>query len=115
MADQMPILNRQQLAQFLPSHEAIKAFESLFRYVSQTAPNIADDVSVIIAAIRNPSSSFKDFSNRLESLEQSVQRNANSNKEILRRLDELEQLIGKKSNDTDIVRRLQNLESIVGV
>lgn len=39
-------LNRQQLAQFLPNHEAIKAFEQLFQSVGQTLPATLDDVQL---------------------------------------------------------------------
>jgi len=37
-------LNRQQLAQFLPNHEAIKAFEALFNNVQDSIPSSLDDV-----------------------------------------------------------------------
>lgn len=37
-------LSRQQLAQFLPNHEAIKAFENLFVSVQETIPTNFDDV-----------------------------------------------------------------------
>lgn len=37
-------LNRQQLAQFLPNHEAIKAFEALFDNVQDAIPSSLDDV-----------------------------------------------------------------------
>lgn len=40
----MQILNRQQLALFLPNFEAIKAFEQLFQSVAQTLPSGLDDV-----------------------------------------------------------------------
>jgi hypothetical protein len=37
-------LNRQQLAQFLTNHEAIKAFEALFANVQDSIPSSLDDV-----------------------------------------------------------------------
>ena len=37
-------LSRHQLAQFLPNHEAIKAFESLFANVKESIPSSLDDV-----------------------------------------------------------------------
>lgn len=39
-------LNRQQLQQFLPSPEAIKAFEDLFTAVRETLPTALDDTSM---------------------------------------------------------------------
>ena len=46
----MLVLNRQQLAQFLPNHEAIKAFEQLFQNVAETIPSNQDDVMYQSAA-----------------------------------------------------------------
>ncbi|CAB4123388.1 hypothetical protein UFOVP40_37 [uncultured Caudovirales phage] len=39
-------LSRQQLSQFLPNHEAIKAFEALFSSVNETLPTGLDDVQI---------------------------------------------------------------------
>lgn len=46
MADNTIRLNRQQLAQFLPSHEAIKAFEQLFSSVHESLPTATDDAQI---------------------------------------------------------------------
>jgi hypothetical protein len=110
-----PILNRQQLSQFLPSPEAIKAFESLFKYVSQTAPAVADDISILVASIRNPNSAFKIYADRLDLIEQQQRKLNSSNSDILNRIEVLEQIVSKKSNGEDFAKRLQSLESIIGV
>ena len=93
MADN-PILNRQQLSQFLPTPEAIKAFEALFKYVNQTAPEITDDISAIIASIKLPNSQISDALNRIDAIEQQQKSLRNLYSEILQRLDDLESLIG---------------------
>lgn len=116
MADQILILNRQQLAQFLPSHEAIKAFESLFKYASQTAPEVADDLAVLVASFRSEGSKLSAFSDKVDSLEQSIQRLINSNKDLLNSLEEIKQIIARRSaNEAELLKRIQNLEMIVGV
>jgi chromosome segregation ATPase len=94
MADQMPILNRQQLAQFLPSHEAIKAFESLFKYVSQTAPEAADDITVLVNSFQSQNSRLSQFQNQIQELEQLIQRANANNRDILNRLNNLETIVG---------------------
>lgn len=116
MADQMPILNRQQLAQFLPSQEAIKAFELLFKYVAQTQPETNDDLSSLVASFRSEGSKLSAFSDKVDSLEQSVQRLINSNKDLLNSLEEIKQIIARRSaNEAELLKRIQNLEMIAGV
>jgi hypothetical protein len=45
-------LTRKQLAEFLPSHEAIKAFESVQKLATQTTPENVEQNSADIAAIQ---------------------------------------------------------------
>lgn len=90
----MQKLNRQQLAQFLPTHEAIKAFESLFDYVAETAPQVTDDIYTLLASIRTPGSNFTAMNNRFEAIEQQQRRIRDTQQEILNRLKTIETLIG---------------------
>lgn len=114
MAD-APILNRQQLSQFLPNHEAIKAFEALFKYVSSTAPEIVDDISSIIASMKTPAYAISDALNRIDAIEQQQRKLNSTYGDISNRLDFLEQTVSKKFNSDDVLKRLQNLESIIGI
>jgi len=114
MSDVLP-LNRKQLSEFLSSHEAIKAFEALFKYVSVTAPEVIDDVSAIIASFKTPNSQINNSNLRLEIIEQQIQRLITTNNNFAYRLETLEQQVQQKSNNDAILKRLQNLESLVGV
>ena len=97
MADQI-ILNRQQLSAFFTNPEAIKAFEQLFTHVAQiqtqTAPEIYDDILAIIANIKTPTSQLSTIANRIELIEQQQRKINSANSDILNRLKNLESLIG---------------------
>lgn len=112
----MQKLNRQQLAQFLPTHEAIKAFENLFDYVNETAPQISDDIFALISSIRQPGSNFTQINSRLEEIEQQQRKIRSAQQELVDRLDAMEQQ-QRKSRDVpqDLLNRLQNLETLIGV
>lgn len=114
MSDQ-PILNRQQLSQFLPTHEAIKAFEALFKYVAQTPPDLSNEILSLVAGLKTPSAALNNVSLRIEAIEQQQKKLNSSYSDILQRISNLEQLVSKKANNDDLIKRLQNLESIVGV
>lgn len=114
MADQI-ILNRRQLSAFFSNPEAIKAFEQLFKYVAQTAPEQTEDISAIIASIKTPTSAIGNLAIRIELIEQQQRKINSANSDILNRIENLEQTVSKKSNTDDIYKRLQNLESLIGV
>lgn len=107
-------LSRQQLQQFLPNHEAIKAFESLFEYVTQTGPDTTGDIQSILATLAVPTVAINRIAARLDELEQKQAR-PTAYGDILARLEVLEQQVAKRAGNGDILQRLQNLESIVGV
>ena len=44
-------LRRETLAKFLPTLEAIVAFENLFQQVNETAPAVNDDINASIASL----------------------------------------------------------------
>lgn len=110
MADK---LNRQQLAQFLPTPGAIRAFEDLFNYVAETSPDNFDELTSILLSVARRSSNSAAIQ-RLDELEQIINRPVNLT-DVLNRLDALEQLVEKRVNLTDILNRLSNIESILGV
>lgn len=83
-------LSRQQLQQFLPNHEAIKAFEALFDYMGQTSPDNFDELYALLGSGRR--------------------QNVDA---VLQRLDELEALVGRKTSLTDVNARLDALEASV--
>jgi hypothetical protein len=87
-------LNRQQLSQFLPTHEAVKAFESLFDYVATTAPEQTDDIFTLLAAVRQPGSNFTAIEHRLVEIEQQQRRIRDTQQQIMARLKTIETLIG---------------------
>ncbi len=109
------ILNRQILAQFLPNQEAIKAFETLFKYVYQTQPEQIDDISTFIATIKQPSTSFGNIENRLLELEQRYSRLNSSLSNLNLAIEELKQMATSKPNLDALVKRIQNLELVIGV
>ena len=94
MAGQKLKLNRQQLQQFLPNHEAIKAFESLFEYVNDTGPAAVDDLTAIIATLKNPGSAATMLAKRIDELEMRQTRLAANYNAILTRLNELAAVLG---------------------
>lgn len=114
MADQRLKLNRQQLQQFLPNHEAIKAFEALFEYAGQTGPDTSSDIQAILATLAVPTVAINRLAARIEELEQQVAKRQ-SNADILARLEALEQQVAKRASNGDILQRIQNLETLVGV
>lgn len=83
-------LSRQQLQQFLPNHEAIKAFEALFDYMGQTSPDNFDEIYALIGSSRR--------------------QNVDA---TLKRLDDLEALVGRKTSLTDVNARLDALEASI--
>lgn len=115
MANEQLILNRQILAQFLPNHEAIKAFETLFKYVYQDQTGQIDDISTFLATIKQPSTSLGNIENRLLDLEQIQSRLNFSISKLNSDIEELKQLATNKPNLDTLVKRIQNLELIIGV
>ena len=111
----MTTLNRQQLAQFLPTHEAIKAFENLLDYVNQTAPEVTDDIFALLSSVRQPGSNFTRIDARLEEIEQQQRKIRSAQQDILDRLDAVEQQCKIRTTQQDILNRLQTLETMIGV
>lgn len=89
-------LDRATLAKFLPTHEAVIAFESLFKQVVETTPETITEVEEVSqVSSRSLQSEFtrNDFLNRLEILEQN-----NNQRQLIaqleRRIKTLEEMIG---------------------
>lgn len=76
-------LSRLQLQQFLPSHEAIKAFEALLDYMGQTSPDNFNEIYI----------SLTDVNARLDALEASIARSVNL-AQIHQRLDDIANFLG---------------------
>lgn len=109
------ILNRQVLAQFLPNHEAIKAFETLFRHVYQTQTEQTDDISAFIASIKQPTASLGNIEVRLHELEQNVTSFRNAYSKLVNEIEELKQFANSKPNLDSLIKRIQSLELVIGV
>lgn len=105
-------LSRQQLQSFLPNFEAIKAFEALFDYMAQAAPDNFDEIYSLIGSTRrqNVDATIK----RLEDLEALVGRKT-SLTDVNARLDALESSLTRSANLGPILRRLENIETFLGI
>ena len=109
MADPKPI-SRDELAKFLPSARAIKAFEDLFVIVGQTTPDTLEELLALVNSIKNRDSGVKP---RLEELEQSQPRAANLSV-LESRIQELEQQLARRDTHGDLLRRIEQLEQLIG-
>jgi len=95
MADPRP-LTRQELAEFLPSQRAIRAFEKLFDLIP---PELED---ILILA---------------ESALLSAQTSRAENTTLRQRIDELESqvaLMRRQQNLDPLIKRIENLETLEG-
>lgn len=107
-----PKLTRQQLAQFLPTQELIKAFETLFNYTAETAPTNIDELLQQIGTGRT--ANITPLLVRLLDLEQTQQRKPNLT-DILTRLDSLEASLNRQTNLTDIKNQLNDIKTFLGI
>jgi len=92
MSEATIILNRKILASFLPNHEAVKAFESIIRDVTETAPASIDELTLL-----------------------SLQERRGRENDLLARIEQLELLVCKSQSLKSIEDRLKNLELMIGV
>lgn len=116
MTDPKP-LTRDELAEFLPSQRAIRAFEKLFDKV----PTEVDDVLIIAESALLLANSLKSANSNLQSkifeLEVELQKRDSVPTSVLNKLLELEQRIDllKRPNNLDqILRRIEILEILEG-
>lgn len=124
MADPKP-LTRAQLARFLPDAEAIKAFESLFTVAGETTPAEILELSAAILELETSVLELSYLANTLKSRIQESIRNLEEAESIQPRpanligievrLNELEMQLTRRSNDDALLRRIENLEQLVGV
>ncbi len=105
-------LSRLQLQQFLPSHEAIKAFEALLDYMGQTSPDNFNEIYALIGSMRrqNVDAVLK----RLDALEAAVGRKI-SLTDVNARLDALEASIARSVNLAQIHQRLDDIANFLGI
>jgi len=105
-------LSRQQLQQFLPNHEAIKAFEALFDYMGQTSPDNFDEIFSLIGSARRQN--VDALLKRLDDLESAVGRKT-SLADVNARLDALEASIARSANLAPIRQRLEDIANFLGI
>lgn len=110
MADPKPI-SRDELAKFLPSARAIKAFEDLFEIAGETTPDTLEELLALVNSIKNRDSGVKP---RLEELEQAQPRIMNLS-DLENRLQVLETQLSKRDTHGDLLRRIEQLEQLLGV
>jgi len=94
MAQQPQRLNltRDQLAAFLPDHQAVKAFENLFLDVNENIPSNNDEILALIGSGQQPRSD-----------------------NLRRNVAELDQQQPQRQNLTQIEKRLAAIEAFLGI
>lgn len=117
MVDQPIILNRQILESFLPNYEAIKAFESLFRIVTQEIPEQNDDIEAVIASLKSSSTSIQNLQISIDVLEQNQQRTRSLLSDVAAALENIQVEMQNKNlrRETEIEQRLKNIETFIGI
>lgn len=89
----MANVTRQQLAQFLPTPELIKAFEALFATATDTTPTNIDELLQQLGTARN----------------------APNLTPLINRLIELELMVQQKPNLTGLIQRIEKIENFLGI
>ncbi|MES3022742.1 MAG: hypothetical protein V4857_14275 [Pseudomonadota bacterium] len=127
-------LGRKTLAEFLPNHEAIIAFENILEFVGTVGPDALAELLLIVsslkrvnvaeindrladiesASIRGRAQSPAGLEPRIADLEARSPRAPNLSS-ITDRLDALEKMAARRENLTAILARIENLENITGV
>ena len=105
-------LTREQLALFLPNHEAIKAFEKLMLMVSEDLPISENDLAAIVAGI--PRVNVESIRQAVASLEAMQVQSPNLDP-LSKRLETLEQQPDKRPNLTAVETRLAAIEAYLGI
>ena len=109
-------LDRETLRRFLPTHEAVKAFENLFREVVETIPETIVEIN---EATQVPQRSNQDefvrqgFAERLEILEHGESKQRLS--QLEERVQMLEILVSKMQSISQLEARVRALEEMTGV
>ena len=106
------ILTRDQLAAFLPNHEAIKAFEKLFALVDENLPVSDSEIFALIAGIKRPD---VDSVRRLVDELMQVQGPRVNLDPLMKRVGDLEQLQPKRTDLTSLIRRIETIEAFLGL
>lgn len=110
MADPKPP-SRAQLAKFLPDAEAIRAFEKLFEQAGDTTPTDVLELSYLANTLR---ARIPNDVQRLAEMENIQPKQVNLNG-IEIRLKELEMQITRRPSYDALLRRIEDLEKLVGV
>lgn len=110
MADPKPP-TRAQLAKFLPDAEAVRAFEKLFEVAGDTTPTDVLELSYLANTLRARISSAVQ---RMAEMENLQPKTANMSG-IENRLRELEMQASRRPSYDALLRRIEDLEKLVGV
>lgn len=105
-------LNRNQLAQFLPDQQSIRAFEAMMNYVGETGPEGIDEILALLNGLRRNNTA--ELVARLDDNDAQPAQRVNLSA-VLARLDALEQLVARSGNLSAILNRIENLEKLTGV
>lgn len=113
MPDDVLKLTRNELAQFLPSQRAIRAFENLLNQIQTLTPAALIEILGVLGSNQNPE--LNGIRLALQDLVDSVPHRQVNLDPILKRLEELEAKQGQKTNTRLLEERVATLESILGV
>ena len=108
-----PILSRQQLAQFLPTQELIKAFESLFLQSNVATPTSTEELLQQLGTGRQ-FVNLQPLLNRIEELEIKVLQKQNLDG-LQKRIEELEIKVLQKQNMQSLENRIFAIETFLVV
>jgi hypothetical protein len=125
-------LDRNTLQKFLPSHEAIVAFEKMFDFVSDIGPEGLLDLLALVNSIKRVNVAAIDAriseleaatgsraptfpqSGRLDDIEAMLIRKTDLSG-VLARIEALEQTARRRDSNTALIQRIENLEKMIGV
>lgn len=106
-------LTRDQLAAFLPNHEAVKAFEQLFSQVQDVIPANNSELEAVVGQGRTPNNDQLRLAVQAI-VEQQPSRTVNLDP-ILKRLDMLEMQISQKTNLTPVLTSINDIKTFLGI
>jgi len=106
MSNENVVLNRKILASFLPNHEAVKAFESIIRAVTETAPASIDELTLL--SLQERRGRENDLSAKIEQLELTVAKRQSSG-DLEDRVKQLEMQVLQKQNLLIVIEILTHL------
>jgi hypothetical protein len=106
MADPKRI-SRDQLAKFLPNHDAIKSFEQLFEYVTETLPTILLEMQYIEMSVNGREQSGT--TNRLNDIEMIQPRPANQSN-LENKISDIEAMQPRMRNLGSLENRVSDIE-----